>query len=82
MLLTDIGDILELWKGGRIKSTDLVAELVSIEDGPWEVWRGGEPITSRMVASLLKPYGVRPERDAGSRFYVVDDLRTAVARYV
>ena len=82
MLLTDIGDILELWKGGRIKSTDLVAELVAIEDGPWEVWRGGEPITSRMVASLLKPYGVRPERDAGSRFYIVDDLRTAVARYV
>ncbi len=82
MLLTDIGDILERWKGGRIKSADLVAELIAIEDGPWEVWRGGEPITTRMVASLLKPYDVRPDRDAGSRFYVVDNLRAAVARYV
>ncbi|WP_282062140.1 DUF3631 domain-containing protein [Roseobacter litoralis] len=82
LLLSDIGDVLDRWKGGRIKSADLIAELVAIEDGPWEVWRGGEPITPRMVAALLKPYDIRPERDSGSRFYVVDDLRAAVSRYI
>jgi putative DNA primase/helicase len=82
MLLTDIGEILERWKGDRIKSADLVAELVAIEDGPWEVWKGGENITTRMVAALLKPYGVRPQRDRGSRFYEISELRNAVSRYV
>lgn len=82
MLLTDIADILERWKGERIRSTDLVGELVAIEDGPWAVWRGGENITTRMVAALLKPYGVRPHRDNSSRFYVIAELREAVGRYV
>ena len=81
MLLSDIGDILERWMGDQIKSAELVTELVSIEDGPWAVWRGGEPITTRMVASLLKPYDVRPQRDAAKRFYVVGDLTDAVVRY-
>ena len=82
MLLRDIGDILERWMGNRITSKGLVAELVAIEDGPWAVWKGGEPITPRMVANLLKPYGVKPERDRASRFYVLDDLRDVVMRYV
>jgi putative DNA primase/helicase len=81
MLLTDIADILERWKGDRITSADLVNELVAIEDGPWAVWKGGEPITTRMVASLLKPYDVRPERDMHKRFYSVAALRGAVGRY-
>ncbi|SEK08217.1 hypothetical protein MAA5396_04766 [Marinovum algicola] len=81
MLLTDIADILDRWKGDRIKSNDLVAELVAIDDGPWAVWKGGEPITTRMIASLLKPYGVRPQQDRAYRFYAVGDLRGAVGRY-
>ncbi len=82
MLLLDIAEILNRWSGNRILSMDLVAELVAIEDGPWAVWKGGDPITARMVASLLKPYGVKPERDRTSRFYVLGDLKDAVGRYV
>ncbi|SFR32730.1 DUF3631 domain-containing protein [Litoreibacter janthinus] len=82
LLLHDIADILERWRGNRITSNDLVTELVAIEEGAWAVWKGGDPITARMVASLLKPYGVKPERDRSSRFYVLDDLRDAVGRYV
>lgn len=82
MLLSDIADILERWKGDRIKSADLVTELVAIEDGPWAVWRGGENITTRMVAALLKPYDVKPQADRAYRFYVVADLREVVARYL
>lgn len=81
MLLHDIGGILERWTGSRINSQDLVAEMVDDEDGPWAVWRGGEPITVRMVAALLKPYDVRPDRDRNVRFYVVADLKEAVERY-
>jgi hypothetical protein len=81
-LLSDIADILERWKGDRIKSADLVTELVAIEDGPWAVWRGGENITTRMVAALLKPYDVKPQADRAYRFYVVADLREVVARYL
>lgn len=81
MLLTDLAEILKRWKGDRIKSADLVTELTAIEDGPWAVWRGGEPITARMVASLLKPYDVHPERDMHKRFYSVAALSGAVERY-
>lgn len=48
MLLSDIADILERWKGDRIKSADLVTELVAIEDGPCgEVGRTSRPAWSR-----------------------------------
>lgn len=80
-LLRDVADILERWKGDRITSADLVAELCAIEDGPWEVWAGGQPITARMIASLLKPFDVRPTRTTTQRFYAVTDLRDAVQRY-
>lgn len=81
MLLRSISEILERWQGVRITSKDLIAELVSDEDGPWAVWKGGEPITARMVAALLKPYDVRPERDMNGRFYVVEVLKSIVERY-
>lgn len=82
MLLTDIADILERWKGSEIRSSDLVQELVDIEDGPWAVWKGGEPITTRMVATMLKPYDVKPVRDRIGSCYKLDDLRNAVGRYM
>lgn len=81
LLLTDIGEILERWKGNRINSQDLVNELVGIEDGPWAVWRNGQPITTRMVAKLLEPYDVRPSSNGQKRGYEIAALRDAVERY-
>lgn len=81
LLLTDIGEILERWKGSRINSQDLVNELVAIEDGPWEVWRNGQPITTRTIAILLKSYGVEPSSNGLKRGYDISALRGAVERY-
>lgn len=81
LLLTDIGEILGRWKGNRINSQDLVNELVAIEDGPWEVWRNGQPITTHAIATLLKSYDVEPSSDGQKRGYAIAALRDAVERY-
>lgn len=82
LLLTDIAEILDRWKGATISSKGLVAELTADEESPWAEWRRGDPITTRGVAKLLKEFGIRPTRDRKGRFYRVPDLREACDRYL
>jgi len=82
MLLRDISETLKNRQGTNIPTKDLLLELERIEDGPWAVWSSGQPISGRMLSQLLKPYNVRPQRNATQRFYSLDDLRGAVRRYV
>lgn len=53
-LLSDIRDVLH----GRISSADLLDGLAALEEAPWGDWYG-KPLTSRTLAKLLKPYGVK-----------------------
>lgn len=66
-----------------LKSADLVAELVALEDRPWADWRQGKPITARAVAERLKGFGIFPlpnkRRDA--RGYYRDRFEDAWTRY-
>ncbi len=68
-------------------SATIVARLSALEDAPWaEHTPRGESITPRALASLLRPYGVRP-RDgreiAGPqrKGYYADDLADPWNRY-
>src|SRR5262249_52357860 len=45
----------------RITSADLIAELLRDETAPWATYNKGKPISQRQVASLLKPYGIKPK---------------------
>jgi hypothetical protein len=45
----------------RIKSEELVTELVADATAPWATYNKGKPISERQVGGLLKPHGVRPK---------------------
>jgi putative DNA primase/helicase len=82
LLLRDISEILETRKGDTIGSADLCEALCALEDAPWAEWRRGSPITTRGIARLLKPFGIRPTRDMSVRFYRLADFADALTRYV
>jgi hypothetical protein len=44
----------------RIKSVDLINELVVDATAPWATYNRGKPISERQVAGLLKPYEIKP----------------------
>ena len=44
----------------RIKSADLLNELVADATAPWVTYNKGKQISERQVAGLLKPYGIKP----------------------
>jgi hypothetical protein len=88
MLLRDIREVFDERAGAMILLADLVGQpariderfgrdgtgLCGLEDRPWADFRGGKPITARKVASVLKGYGIKPERmrvggKQGNAFY-------------
>jgi hypothetical protein len=45
----------------RIKSEDLVDQLIADATAPWATYNKGKPISQRQVAGLLKGYEIRPK---------------------
>jgi hypothetical protein len=45
----------------RIKSEDLVDELIKDLTAPWATYNKGKPISQRQVAGLLKGYDIKPK---------------------
>ena len=45
----------------RITSADLISDLTADETARWATYNKGKPISQRQVASLLKPYGIKPK---------------------
>jgi hypothetical protein len=45
----------------RIKSEDLVNELIADATAPWATYNKGKPISQRQVAGLLKGYDLKPK---------------------
>lgn len=84
MLLTDI-QALFAERGDRIGSADLVEYLAQMEERPWPEWRKGKPITQRQIASLLKPFGIKPITVRAGEWrgkgYIQEDFNDAFARY-
>jgi hypothetical protein len=68
---------------------ELVAKLVDRDDRPWpEFGKKRAPITSRQVAALLEPFGIKPYKDPlrrgaeHARGYRREDLEDVFARYL
>ena len=70
----------------RIGSTELAAELGTMEGRPWAEWRNGKPITAASLARMLAPFGISSgtRRDGPETFkgYLVADFDEAFARYL
>lgn len=80
VLLRDIHAAL-VEPGAELSTSQLLERLWAIELSPWSDIRG-RPVTGRRLAKLLRPFGIRPERDrAGSR-YRWGQFTDAWARYL
>lgn len=83
-LLADIRFVLPE-SGDSISSADLLSALMQIEESPWGDLRG-KPLDARRLASLLKPYGIRPHTfridDKTPKGYQKIDFRDAWNRYL
>jgi putative DNA primase/helicase len=85
MLLDDIRTLFSDRNADRLTSAEIVDVLGKREDRPWSEWRGDKPITTRQLARLLEPFGVRPttiRTHAGTaKGYHHDDFADAFRRY-
>lgn len=87
LLLADLRSIFEKLDVDRLASSEILKELVALEERPWSDWRHGKPLTARHLARLLEPFDIRPEvRRIGEttpRGYALNDkVRDAFARYL
>ena len=61
-LLSDIKQVYEESGSEFLSSDALCYALSNMVDRPWSEWSRGKPISSRKLASRLKPYGIQPEQ--------------------
>jgi uncharacterized protein DUF3631 len=85
-LLADLQTIFAARGGCQIPTADLLESLCALEDAPWQEL-GGRRLSSRRLASLLRPYRVSPhdlrmDDDRILKGYRLDDLSDAFRRYL
>ena len=87
-LLSDIQKVLEEIGNGvsSISSEELAKRLADDKDSPWSEWRRGKPLSPRSLASLLKPFGIKPKQvkvdGVNRRRYRFEDFEDTFSRYV
>jgi hypothetical protein len=85
MMLRDLAEMFASRRADRIASSELVGDLLMLEDRPWAEWRHGRPVTAQSVAKLLKPFGVKVHvlklNGSPARVYLRTDIEAAAARY-
>lgn len=70
-----------------IGSNDLLTQLLFKDDFGWNEYNNGRPLTVRLLAQLLKPFGVtpdlhRPKGSAPKRGYSIAQLEMAISQYL
>ncbi len=43
----------------RIATSEVVSELIVMEERPWADWRRGRPLSAQSVAKHMKPFGIK-----------------------
>ncbi|MEE8057418.1 MAG: DUF3631 domain-containing protein [Pseudomonadales bacterium] len=86
MILADIQIIFSEKRLDKITSSELVDELVGLEERPWCEWKHGKPMTKTSLAKMLRPYGIKSKnvRDGYvvKKGYSTDDFQDAFKRYL
>lgn len=83
-----LGDLRQVWPTGFTftSTSELIRLLTNLDDAPWapEGPFGVDGITSRKLAGMLRPYGIKPAHDSTKtqRGYRVADLADAWSRYL
>jgi Protein of unknown function (DUF3631) len=86
LLLADLRELFTKQPSGVLFTREILKALHADETRPWPEWKSGRPITDRQLASLLKPYKIKPktvrrgtETDKG---YKLDWFADAFASYL
>lgn len=69
-LFSDINDIFKTAKVYQLRTQSILDALNAVARKPWATFHNGNPIVARQLASLLKPFGIRPQdiRFSGSAY--------------
>jgi putative DNA primase/helicase len=87
-LLTDVQAIFEMKRVFKLRSAELLAELISNAEMGWSAYnRGSHPLTVRQLAKLLSGYGIKTKTvrlgpTKTYKGYYRDDFEDAFARYL
>lgn len=87
MLLRDIAELFATRPGqpDRIASSELVTDLIIMENRPWGEWKHGRPLTTNTIAKLLKTFGIKARvaklHGSSARVYLRSEVEAAAARY-
>lgn len=70
-----------------ISSTDLLSNLLGQVDFGWHDYNNGRELSTKMMANLLQPFGLKPAKHRTSsittvRGYLLADLERAIKQYV
>jgi len=61
MILSDIRQVFDRKYINKIKSSELIKDLIDMEDRPWCEWKRGKPITAPTLARMLKHFAIKPK---------------------
>ena len=85
MMLRDLAELFASRGADRMASSEIVGDLIVMEERPWSEWRHGKPLTAQTVAKLMKPFSVRARvlklHGSSARVYLRADVEAAAARY-
>jgi hypothetical protein len=85
-LLADIRQLFDQCGDHQIPSDVIVSALNEMEDRPWPEWSKGRPLSKTAMASLLRPFGVRPRTirygSETPKGYRLTDFTDAFSRYL
>jgi hypothetical protein len=85
LLLGTLRDIFRAKQVSFMSTASLLCALLNFRtEEPWRQYRHGKPIADEALASLLRPYGIRPAHDPRrtTRGYYAADFADAWARYL
>lgn len=86
LLLGDLRAIFEKRDVDRLASSEILKDLIALEERPWSDWRHGRPLTARHLAKLLEPFGIKPDvlwiGGTTVRGYGKDKMEDAFLRYL
>lgn len=85
MMLRDIAELFASCKADRITTSEIVGDLIVMEERPWAEWRHGKPINAQSVAKHMKPFSVKAKvlklNGSSARVYLRSEVEAAAARY-
>ena len=85
-LLSDVRELFKRRVQDRLPSAELIEELNSLEERPWQGWFKGKGLNSHALARLLRPFGIQSQNIRWSKEvlkgYLRDSFEDAWKRYL